>query len=167
MSANQCMKQSDGPKGRECNLGREGHTYRENHCFGALALSFLEGGLANIWVLLFSEDSKTDWRTGGVVAKKSFLCQRLRPLFCALFPMPPLRRKGDTFLEVLFACFWGSVSLQPHPSNPFSKPSDFHKRQLDSRLSFPATGPPDPGRVSEECQKGVSEGVSEGFLKGF
>ena len=33
------------------------------------------------------------------------------------------------------------------------------KRTLDSRLSFPATGPPDPGRASE----GVSEGVSEGF----
>ena len=31
--------------------------------------------------------------------------------------------------------------------------------ELWSRLSFPATGPPDPGRVSE--------GVSEGSLKGF
>ena len=30
---------------------------------------------------------------------------------------------------------------------------------LSSRLSFPTTGPPDPGRVSE----GVSEGVPEGF----
>ena len=37
------------------------------------------------------------------------------------------------------------------------------KKELCLRLSFPATGPPDPGRVSEE----VSEGVSEGFLKGF
>ena len=34
---------------------------------------------------------------------------------------------------------------------------------LESRLSFPATGPPDPGNVSE----GVSEGVFEGSLKGF
>ena len=41
---------------------------------------------------------------------------------------------------------------------------------LLSRLSFPATGPPDPGRVSEGFPKGsegVSERVSEGFLKGF
>ena len=34
---------------------------------------------------------------------------------------------------------------------------------LLSRLSFPATEPPDPRRVSE----GVSEGVSQGFSKGF
>ena len=36
-----------------------------------------------------------------------------------------------------------------------------------SRLSFPATEPPDPRRVSEGFEKGVSEGVSEGFSKGF
>ena len=36
-----------------------------------------------------------------------------------------------------------------------------------SRLSFPATGPPDPGRVSERLQKGSQNGVSEGSLKGF
>ena len=34
---------------------------------------------------------------------------------------------------------------------------------LGSRLSFPATEPPDPRRVSE----GVSEGVSKGSLKGL
>ena len=38
-----------------------------------------------------------------------------------------------------------------------------NKMALRSRLSFPATGPPVPGRVSE----GVSEGVAEGSLKGF
>ena len=37
------------------------------------------------------------------------------------------------------------------------------KWELHSTLSFPVTGPPDPGKVSE----GVFEGVSEGFLKGF
>ena len=38
---------------------------------------------------------------------------------------------------------------------------------LKSRLSFPATEPPDPTRVSEGFSEGVSEGVSEGSLKGF
>ena len=38
---------------------------------------------------------------------------------------------------------------------------------ITSRLSFPATGPPDPGRVSEGSRKGVSEGVSERVLQGF
>ena len=38
---------------------------------------------------------------------------------------------------------------------------------LSSRLSFPATEPPDPRRVSEGVSEGVSERVSEGFSKGF
>ena len=38
---------------------------------------------------------------------------------------------------------------------------------LVSRLSFPATGPPDPGRVLEGVSEGVSEGSLKGFLKGF
>ena len=36
-----------------------------------------------------------------------------------------------------------------------------------SRLSFPATGPPDPGRVLRRVLEGFSEGVSEGFFEGF
>ena len=67
------------------------------------------------------EVSKRGWRTKGIGAKKSFLCQRLRPLFCTLFPMP-LEEKGDKFLENLFAGFFGFVSRQPPPANPFSKP---------------------------------------------
>ena len=46
--------------------------------------------------------------------------------------------------------------------------------RTESRLSFPATEPPDPRRVSEGFQKGFRrglrrglEGVSEGFSKGF
>ena len=35
------------------------------------------------------EVSKRGWRTEGVGARKSFICQRFRPLFCTLFPMPP------------------------------------------------------------------------------
>ena len=38
---------------------------------------------------------------------------------------------------------------------------------LDSRLSFPATGPPDPVRVSEGFQKGSLKGSQKGSLKGF
>ena len=44
------------------------------------------------------------WRTEGIVAKKSFLCQRLRPLFCLFFA---------SFLAVF---------LGPPPANPLSKP---------------------------------------------
>ena len=43
-------------------------------------------------------------------------------------------------------------------------------RDLRSRLSFPAMGPPEPGRVSEAFQKGSLKGlcrVFEGFLKAF
>ena len=37
---------------------------------------------------------------------------------------------------------------------------------LQSRLSFPATGPPDPGRVSEGYQKGSLKGSLKGFWRG-
>ena len=47
-------------------------------------------------------------------------------------------------------------------------------KALASRLSFPATEPPDPRRVSEGFQKGFLKGslkgfrrVLEGFQKGF
>ena len=54
-------------------------------------------------------------------------------------------------------------------------PNAFKIVVLASRLSFPGTGPPDPGRVSEAFQKGslkgslkgFFEGVSEGSLKGL
>ena len=36
-----------------------------------------------------SEVSKRGWRTEEVGARKSFISQRFRPLFCTLFPMPP------------------------------------------------------------------------------
>ena len=36
-----------------------------------------------------------------------------------------------------------------------------------SKLSFPATGTPDPGRVSEGFEKGSLKGSLKGFLKGF
>ena len=35
-------------------------------------------------------------------------------------------------------------------------------RSMDSRLSFPATGPPDPGRVSEGSVKGSLKGSLKG-----
>ena len=46
------------------------------------------------------------WRTEGVGAKKSFPCQRLRPLFCTLFPMPPLGEGGHISGEY-FGLFFG------------------------------------------------------------
>ena len=53
-----------------------------------------------------SEVSKRGWRTEGVGAKKSFLCQSLSPLFCTLF-LCPLRRRGTHFWGTFFACFVG------------------------------------------------------------
>ena len=64
-----------------------------------------------------SEVSKRGWRTEGVatvVAKKSFLCQRLRPLLCTLF-LCPLRRRGTHYWRIFFGCFW-RVVLSPTPS---------------------------------------------------
>ena len=52
-------------------------------------------------------------------------------------------------------------------SNIFSRRESAGMATLTSRLSFPATEPRDPRRVSEGFEKGVSEGVSEGFSKGF
>ena len=56
-----------------------------------------------------------------------------------------LRDESKTRREGLYDM--GSVSLEA----------------VESRLSFPATGPPDPGRVSEGFQKGSPKG----FLKGL
>ena len=60
---------------------------------------------------------KGGWRSGGVVAKKSFLCQRLRPL-C------PFRRR-DTLLEPFLATLGGFVCRQAPHANPLSKPLTF------------------------------------------
>ena len=38
---------------------------------------------------------------------------------------------------------------------------------LDSRLSFPATEPPDPRRVSEGFEKGSPKGCPKGSQKGL
>ena len=43
----------------------------------------------------------------------------------------------------------------------------YFSNRLPARLSFPATEPPDPRRVRERFQNGVSEEVSEGFSKGL
>ena len=61
----------------------------------------------------------------GIGARRSSLCQRFRPLFCHLFPMPPPWENGDSL---------GPVSRQPPPANPFSKPLT---------LRCPPEGPPE------------------------
>ena len=68
-----------------------------------------------------SEVSKRGWRPEGVGARRSLLCQRLRPLFCALFPMPPLGEGEHNSWDEFF-CGCSPVSRQPPPANPFSKP---------------------------------------------
>ena len=56
-----------------------------------------------------------------------------------------------------------SLWWMPHSCPRSSKDFGATLRWLASRLSFPATGPPDPGRVSE----GFLQGSLKGFLKGF
>ena len=70
--------------------------------------------------IFHSEVSKRGWRTEGVGARKSFLSQRFRPLFCAL-SYAPLREGGEN-LENNFGGGLGRVSRQPPPANPFCKP---------------------------------------------
>ena len=61
---------------------------------------------------VISEVSKRGWRTEGVGARKSVICQKFRPLFCTLFPTPPYK-KGEEFLENFLGSFWGFVCRQP------------------------------------------------------
>ena len=75
-----------------------------------------------------TEVSKWGWRTEGVGPRRSFLCQRFRPLFWTLFPCVLLRRRGtqnsgDTFL----CCVLGSVRRQP-PRQPLIETSDYDYR---------------------------------------
>ena len=70
-----------------------------------------------------SEVSKRGWRTEGVGARKSFMCQRFRPLFCTLF-LCPLGEGGHISGE-LFGLFLG-VCLSPTPSRqPLFETSDW------------------------------------------
>ena len=61
----------------------------------------------------YLEVFKRGWRTEGVGAMRSFLCQRLRPLFCALFSRPPPQEKGTTILGISSCCAWAPASRQP------------------------------------------------------
>ena len=75
--------------------------------------------------LFKSEVSQRGWRTKGVVAKKSFLCQRLKASFLYPFSYAPLG-EGGAYYCILLANFFGwiggFVCRQPPPANPFSKP---------------------------------------------
>ena len=51
--------------------------------------------------------------------KKSFLCQRSRPLFCTLFPYSPLRRRGTHFWRTVLPGLGGLLIANPLPPTPF------------------------------------------------
>ena len=72
-----------------------------------------------------SEVSKRGWRTEKVGARRSFLCDRFRPLFCTPFPIPP-HEKGDKILGTFFGCLLG-----PTPSRQplFSRKEKAHKHK--------------------------------------
>ena len=89
-------------KNRANRAAREEHKDKKNYNLGGHSRVQLN----------HSEFSKRGWRTEGVGAKKSFLCQRLRPLFCTLFPMPPLGEE-ESISGGSFWLFWGPVSRQP------------------------------------------------------
>ena len=63
--------------------------------------------------------------------------------------------------------FWHRLFEHPQESGyPGKIPGTSQVPSLEtqgSRLSFPATGPPDPGRVSEGFQKGSLKGSVKGF----
>ena len=88
------------------------------------------------WVFFFektSEVSKRGWRTEGVGARKSFICQRFRPLSCTLFPMPP-EEKGTHFWRVSLALFGGL--FPPNPSRqPLSKPLKNRRKKSTQQSS--------------------------------
>ena len=89
------------------------------HQIPTFLMQFLDYAVNRIW----SEVSKRGWRREGVGARKSFICQRFRPLFCTLFPYALVGEGGrDAFLENFLGLFFGFVCGQPPPANPFSKP---------------------------------------------
>ena len=89
-----------------------------------------------LWVALCisfqSEVSKRGWRTEGVGARKSFLCQRFRFFFCTPFSYALLGEGGHISGE-LFGLFLG-VCLSPTPSRqPLFETSDSIACKLRSR----------------------------------
>ena len=58
--------------------------------FGMLcALHALENVVSNAPFMSLTDLAISEVSTEGVGARKSFICQRFRPLFCTFFPMPP------------------------------------------------------------------------------
>ena len=85
------------------------------------------------WYSEKSEVLKRGWRSEEVVAKKSFRCQRLKPLFCAISPMPPWE-KGNTLLENLLGCFGDLFVANPLPPTPFR---NLRKKRAGVKQAYP------------------------------
>ena len=93
----------------ESSLEGMGRGFREQ---GALHMTFSERNRQPE----LSEVSKRGWRTEGVGARKSFICQRFKPLSVP-FLLCSLRRRGTLFGPFLGVC------LSPTPyRQPLSKP---------------------------------------------
>ena len=101
--------------------------------------------------VLESEVSKRGWRTEGVGARKSFICQRFKPFFLYPFSYAPLG-EGAHISGELFGLFLGFVCRQTPPANPFP---------LRSRSA------PESVRESVSKNRGVPESVWGSALGAF
>ena len=67
---------------------------------------------------VFNSEVSKRGRTEGVGARRSFMCQRFRPLCCTLFPMPPYER-GTHFWRTFWPFLGVCLSPNPLPPTPF------------------------------------------------
>ena len=111
---------------RFLSRAKKAHKHEETHRTSPVSdptLTFFIWGAPSSWKIsekgpptykefmaTLSEVSKRGWRTEGVGPRKSFICQRFRPLSV------PFSR-GDTFLENFLGSFRGFVCRQPPPAN--------------------------------------------------
>ena len=79
---------------------------------------FLNQGSSLVFSVFSSDVSKRGWWSEAVVANKTFLCQRLKALFCTSFPICPLRRRGTHYWRLFWAVFGCLFVANPLPPTP-------------------------------------------------
>ena len=108
----------------------------QNPSFCCFAVNGLLKRPENVAILKTQKFRKGVGGQMGVVAKKSFLSQRLRPLFCALFAMAPLGKRNP-FLENFFGCFGGLLVANPFPPTHF----ETSEKHGNAAMFIPPTPP--------------------------
>ena len=85
-------------------------------CFGLMTLS--NARPLQLWGVFGASQARSFEKGLAVGARRSFLCQRCRPLFCTLFPTPPVGEEGHNSGEPSFL-YVGSCWSPT--ANPFSE----------------------------------------------